>query len=567
MCGITGIIDPFKTIDPSELQRFTEALSHRGPDGFATKILSGVGLGHTRLAILDLSPLGACPMSYRAPNGVEYWITFNGEVYNFLELRAELVQRRHVFRSQTDTEVLAAAFAEWGENALHRCNGMFAFAIVNQQSGEVFLARDRFGVKPLYFRLGSRFVFASEIKAFLVLADQDRAIHGPALTATLTQGNAAEGLSEETMLRGVRRLPPGCCMRIDRAGRVRASRWWHPESLTVNVPATYEEQVEEFRRLFLESVALRMRSDVPLASAVSGGLDSSSVIAAMSRVSGERRERVPASWKTAFVATFPGTNIDERRFAEVSVEQAGFAPCFLDMSAQPSAADVVSSVWSMEEVSGALAVPVWALYREMRRRGFVVSIDGHGADELLGGYDWHLSYPQQEANGALRDEFETTILPGILRNYDRCSMAHGVEVRSPFLDYRLVSFAQALPPSSKLGAGYTKRILRDAMRGCIPDQVRTRRWKVGFNSPFIEWFNGSLGELLLSLMTLPTWEISGALALPEIASALREKTASRAWQRSDCDLAVQVWKGMNVVLWHLLFIEGLRPQQLGEVRV
>jgi asparagine synthase (glutamine-hydrolysing) len=591
MCGISGIFEFGGEVDRAELGRLTDALAHRGPDGRGLLFDGGLGLGHRRLAILDLSRKGRNPLPYEDSQPVargaglraawrefrtdeqeaqntpyRYWITFNGEIYNFVELRKELAGMGYRFRTQTDTEVILAAYAQWGEGCLRRFNGMWAFAIWDRVERRLFLARDRFGIKPLYYRHDKkRLVFASELKAFLALTGFKPALHEALVPAMLDHPAALEGTTDETLLAGVRRLPPGHVAVIEANGDLWVRRWWETRDHLPAVPAAYEDQVEQFRGLFLDAVRLRLRSDVPVATCLSGGVDSSAIACAMAQVhatAGADLTRTPSDWRRAFIADFPGTMLDERRYADAIVRHTGARPHIWTFDQDDAARHVIDSVWSMEEVYGGLAVPVWCLYRELRRAKVKVSLDGHGGDELLGGYAWYLDWPLAQANDNLYRDFHATLLPAILRNFDRCSMAHGIEVRMPLMDWRLVTFAHALPVGSKFGGGYTKRVLRDAIAGLVPDEVRLRRFKMGFNSPLIEWFNGRLAPLVRQTVNHPLWLDSRFWDGPGLRDRALAKTDARAWTPGDWAEAIHLWTRMNLVLWQRLFVERADPATL-----
>ena len=593
MCGIAGLWQWERAVDRGELARFTDALAHRGPDGRGLLFDGPFGLGHRRLGILDPGRRGRCPMPYeesqpaafgarvrgrlealtgdaaeaaRTPH--RYWLSFNGEIFNFLELRRELAAMGYRFRTETDTEVVLAAYAQWGEDCLRRFNGMWALALWDRQERSLFLARDRFGIKPLhYLATPARFAFASELKAFLALDGFRPALNGDQVPALLENVYALEGTTDATLLAGVRRLPAGHSLRVTRDGAIHVRRWWETREHLPAVPARYEDQVAQFRELFLDAVRLRLRSDVPVGTCLSGGVDSGAVASALAhlhRAGAPGLARCPADWQRTFIADFPGTALDERAYADEIVRATGARAHVWRFDQEEAARHVVESVWSMEEVYGGLATPVWCLYRELRRAGVTVSLDGHGGDELLGGYAWYLDWPLVEANDRLHRDFHATLLPAILRNFDRCSMAHGVEVRMPFMDWRLVAFAEALPATSKFGGGYTKRILRDAMAGLMPDRVRHRRFKLGFNSPMVEWFNGRLAPLLRTLVNDPRSLESPHWDGPALRRRVLEKTAARAWTMDDWAETIAVWTRLNLVLWQRLFVDGadragLRP--------
>lgn len=560
MCGITGIININQPVEAAELDRFTDALSHRGPDGRGTFIDGRLGLGHRRLAILDLSDAGKCPMRYVAPDGREYWITYNGEIYNFIELRSELERFGYRFQSQTDTEVIVGAYHRWGEECLLRFNGMWAFAIYDVLERKLFIARDRFGIKPLYYWVGNgRFAFASELKAFLALDGFTPRFNQQAAALFLQNNIGYDGMTEETALQGIRRLHGGYCMTVDIDGDVAVRKWWETAQHIPPIPARYEEQVEQFRELFLDAVRLRMRADVPIGTSLSGGVDSSAVACSMKWVHENQKhglERCPGDWQQTFVATFPGTAVDERRYADEVICHIGAKPHYWIFDSQAATSHIIATAWAMDDFTGVPAVPVWSIYREMRRHKVIVTLDGHGGDELLAGYVQYLDVPIKMLNQKLYQDFHATQLPGILRNYDRCSMAHGIEVRMPIMDWRLVTYAFGLPPETKIGAGYTKRILRDAMQGIMPDNIRARRSKIGFASPLVEWFNGRMAPLIRRIVTHRLWLQSPFWKGRELSEYVLAKTNAAAWTMDDWDACTRLWVFMNLVLWQQLFIEG-----------
>lgn len=597
MCGITGIWNlSGELVERDQLLSMTRSLAHRGPDGEGVYIDGPLGLGHRRLAILDLGHQAAQPMSYG--NG-RYHITYNGEVYNFLELREELEGKGHRFRTETDTEVILAAYEQWGADCLLRFNGMWALAIWDAQEHTLFLSRDRFGVKPLFYLWdGKRFAFASEMKAFLAVpwfdADLDRGM----IASAIRDIDAVE-TSQLCLFQGLRNLQAGHLLVVRNNGEPRAKRWWRTADHLVKAPSRFEEQGEVFRELFLDAVRVRMRSDVPVACSVSGGLDSSSVLCAMSatRERGASGERQAASWQTAFFSWYPGTVNDEREYAEAAIHRAGSHARIFEMDPEAVPGMLDELIFQCEEIQSPHPGP-WLLYREMRRAGIPVSLEGHGGDELMAGYPHHVIFARERALGAIphpleavrlsailrglaeggcgrptfRDvavvgrllmrpfrksrtsssagqgnvplaperpdgermhqknvslwlrtpprsdlpelvsvdetvllapltgllyqDFHNCALRTILRDFDRYSMAHGIEIRCPLLDWRLVCFGFSLPPSSVLGGGYTKRVLREAMKGILPEKVRTRTLKRGYKAPIGDWWHGSLREFV-----------------------------------------------------------------------
>jgi len=315
MCGIAGIIN-FRgnPVELTEISRLTDLLAHRGPDGKGIWFNADrdVALGHRRLAIIDPGPGGYQPMLSRDGR---YVIVYNGEIYNFLELRRELEALEVSFRTQSDTEVILEAWRTWQEGMLPRFNGMWALAIFDTHTKDLFLARDRFGIKPLLYALTpQQLVFASEQRALMQSGLFPASIDIDVASRLLFDAFSVEG-SERTLCKEVRRLQAGHFLWL-RKGRPEIRRWWNTVDHLPTLPKFDAERVEHFRELFQQAVALRMRSDVPIGTCLSGGFDSSAVLCTMA--AHEKNGMGPrdnAAWRHAFVATFPGASNDERAFA------------------------------------------------------------------------------------------------------------------------------------------------------------------------------------------------------------------------------------------------------------
>ena len=306
MCGIFGHIG---FIDKSKAEYCINTLAHRGPDGFGLHHTNEITLGHRRLSILDLSESGRQPMSYA--NG-RYFITYNGEIYNFLEIKNELKNHGYIFTSESDTEVILAAFDKWQENCLNKFNGMWAFAIWDTKKQELFIARDRFGKKPLFYVIaGKIFAFASEMKALAPLLSKIEVNEKIINTKDTAYEQAADSL-----IKGIRHFP-AASFGIYKNGRLEIKKYWDTLDHHVEVPQSYEAQKEMFRNLFLDACRIRMRSDVPIGTALSGGLDSSSVISVVADIGKKGGERLADNWQNAFVASYPGAVIDETKYAKI----------------------------------------------------------------------------------------------------------------------------------------------------------------------------------------------------------------------------------------------------------
>lgn len=644
MCGIGGIYSYRSSQLPQELFfSFIDSMTHRGPDGrgFFKDCKESLWLGHRRLKILDLSPTGAQPMSWG--NG-RFTITFNGEIYNFIELRRELESLGYSFKSMSDTEVILAAYAHWGEDCQFKFNGMWAFVIWDSQEKTLFLSRDRFGVKPLHYYYDEHLMaFASEIKAFLFLPKTNISIDPNTFAYALQNPNGLEA-TEQTLLKGVKRLQAGCCATFSSTGKFQTKRWWNTLSHLHEVPANFSDQINEFRNLFEDACRIRMRSDVSLGSALSGGLDSSSVLTMVAKIGRDstNRERISPEWQSAFTALYPGTSQDELPYAEKMVHHTGVQSYLCPIDASQLISNLDNALYHLEEIFE-LPIGPWMLYREFRSRGKIISIDGHGADELLGGYHHYTElalseavfpkldfplyksyvqllqsmYPQNSPHfpssfreilyRCLRERLKMTslekisrslyqqmkrlfitnqpawikipqglpstlytppneerfslidrtlyrdfhyyTLPTILRNFDRCSMAHGVEIRAPFLDWRLVCYAFSLPTESKINGKVTKRILRESMRGLLPESIRMRMSKVGFATPLIEWYRGSLKSYILDSVHSRSFLQSSIWDGPQICAYVVDcfhrndySGARRSWEFVQADRLIHLFQ-------------------------
>ena len=613
MCGIAGLWNlEGQPVSPAILERFTNSLAHRGPDGngFYIDSKANLGFGHRRLAIIDTSEGGRQPMSFA--NG-RYWIVFNGEIYNFLELKAELEQHGYQFTTDSDTEIILGGYHYWGEDCQLRFNGMWAFAIWDCEERKLFISRDRFGVKPLiYYFDQKRFAFASEMKAFLKL-DWFQAEFDPEMVAAaLTDRQLVEGM-ERSLLRDLKRLPGGYCLTIKQSGDMKICRWWNTLDYLESTSSIYDEQVERYRELFLDACRIRMRSDVPIGTALSGGLDSSSIVCSMRHIhdTGNTGQRLASDWQRAFVATYPGSAIDERGYADEVIKKTGAYPIYCKITPDMYLHYFEEVLFQFEEISDIHLGP-WAVHKAQREQGVVVTLDGHGGDEALGGYPWHVTaslknaisnaspaqtvelldimknlelFPREQfywksiqmlggkfMERALKKkqtwliqsparfsspayeedrfriskedslfqrlymDFHFTQLPMNLRDFDRLSMAHGVEVRSPFMDWRLVAFTFSLPSTSKISSGFTKRILRDALKGILPEPIRLRTRKLGFPNMAESWSSPKAQEFIRDVVMSTGFRESNIWDGNRIATDL-----GKAIQRQNLSLIQRAW--------------------------
>lgn len=595
MCGIFGLVSKTGSVDAHQVGQLTDLVAHRGPDGRGVRVNGNVGLGHRRLAIIDLSEDGAQPMrDKRHP----IWITYNGEIYNYLELRTELEALGYVFETASDTEVLLAAYVHWGERCLERFNGMWSFAIHDERDNTLFCARDRFGVKPFYYvDTPSRFAFGSEIRQLLPLLER-RIAEDDLLRDFLVCGLTDH--TNRTFFRGVEKLPPGHRMRVDVAtGQIEIARYY---SLVPHPDGSDEEHAAgRLRDLLDDATRLRLRSDVRVGTCLSGGLDSSSVATLAAR-------RYASGSNEAFFAitavSEQASNNEEKYAAEVATKSG-----LNWLRTKPSYEAFASTVETLLDVqeepfAGPSIMMQYEVMKTARSNGVIVLLDGQGGDETLLGYHryyaaWLLDHLHREGVAGFVSAFSAAVkagvsprrllmylfgassawlraafyrwrytflkhpdmpeslrrfarktrdaqamqvleitetnLPMLLRFEDKNSMRFGIETRLPFLDYRFVEFALGLSTRIKLNNGWAKWPLRAAMQDVLPAGICWRKDKIGFAAPDQLWLTQHSPAMYEKVIA------STLLARYVDMSALK-KTFNRL------DLAMR-WRLYCVALW------------------
>jgi len=568
MCGIAGIAYKAFPYEAARavVRRMIALQRHRGPDGEGFYDMNGASLGHCRLAIIDLTETGHQPMTDPEER---YWIVFNGEIYNYLELGEELRQLGYSFQGRSDTEVLLASFRHWGEKCLERLRGMFAFAIWDARTGYIFAARDRLGIKPFHYWVNgsSQFAFASELKALLEFLP-DRTVNA-ALAKQFLAWNLLDHEPGETMVSGIMRLPPAHALLWRQGEGLRTWRYWDLHVCEdLQVASEHEAGlIEEFRHQFEETVSLHLRSDVPVGTCLSGGLDSSA-IACVVKSELHRRGVWQKHSQHTFSACFEDPRLDERPYIEAVVDAVRCQSHYVFPSGERFAEDLEQWVWHQEEpVGGSGVYAQYCVARLARESGIKVLLDGQGADEQLAGYrKFILVYLRQLLNSgfyakavreaiafccrpeilrtsrfvdarrylyrslpeggvlwpepsfpvrpsmlgvdiSLGNRIEADLtqfsLPALLRFEDRNMMAFGVESRVPFVDHHFVEWVAKLPASLRLSGGWTKRILREALRGILPERIRTRRSKLGYSTPEPAWLAGPLSTWFRDTLSAP----------------------------------------------------------------
>ena len=558
MCGIVGVVNlKSGTVGENVLRAMITAQIHRGPDDQGFLVDGPVGLGHCRLSIIDLSPLGHQPM---ANEDGSLWIVFNGEIFNYIELKKELSDLGHKFRSNTDTEVILRAYREWGVECLQRFNGMWAFAIWDAEKKQIFCSRDRFGIKPFYyFKNDDSFIFGSEIKSLLALDSIKREAEEERVFNYLFYG--IEDYDDKTFFKNIKQLSGSHYMIIDLSGpgpKLEIKKWYTFFDCDVIDYSASVNDEKELIDLLQDSVKIRLRSDVSVGSCLSGGLDSSSVVC----IAAKLLRSVGSLCQEVFTSSFPGEAIDESAYAQKVIDVTGCVGNFIHPEIKGLKENLGKIVWHQEEPFGGFgAYAQWLIMEKARAKNVKVMLDGQGGDELFFGYERYYAFYfldcllkkgkiiefakefymaaknsrldiknlvqyffyfsffglrkiriafqlksflkndqyDQFANGARnlfrikdlfslqRDEIMGRQLSHLLKYEDRNSMAHSVEARLPLLDHRLVEFACRLSPKRKIRNGWTKYIFRKAMKGIVPDDIRWRKIKIGFEVTEEKW--------------------------------------------------------------------------------
>jgi asparagine synthase (glutamine-hydrolysing) len=401
MCGICGKLfhDPQARVSPDLMRRMTQSIAHRGPDGEGTYFSGPVGLGHVRLAIIDLNT-GAQPMTNE--DGT-LWIVFNGEIYNYPELRRELIAKGHRFTSATDTEVIIHLYEEYGAECLQRLRGMFAFAIWNDRNQTLFVARDRVGIKPLYYvDNGMAFLFASEIKALLVDSDVNRSVDPQVLDKFLTFLYLA---GRETLFKDIYKLEPGHYL-IIKNGRVTDSKYWDLRFERDPSWKSFGQAAEALHELFTKTVKDHMISDVPVGILLSGGVDSTAVLSAAVEETSKRIK--------TFTVGFQSEDFDdERPYARMAAERFGTEHHEITLSPEEFSSFLPSYVWHMEEP--VCEAPAIALYyvSKLARKTVTVLLSGEGGDEAFGGYSKYRYLLMLEKAKSMAGPFKGLLSPCI----------------------------------------------------------------------------------------------------------------------------------------------------------
>lgn len=589
MCGLAGIYHlEGAPVDSQILLRMSRMIRHRGPDDEGFLLINtqngdvnhyshddtldevrqkiprlpnitnaNLGLAYRRLSIIDVTASGHQPMS---DPGKNVWLNFNGEIYNYLEIKSELISLSHKFITNSDSEVIIHAYLEWGSACLQKFIGMFSFIIYDSRQLSLFIARDRLGVKPLnYYYDGKKFIWASEEKVIAKSGLVPVSPNASKIVEFLSDNRYFE--DDDTFFNEIKQLPAGHFAVVNKKG-IEIQKYWdikipHPDELM-----TESQSINSIQELLMDSVRLRLRSDVPLGIALSGGIDSSTVACLAKKLS-------PNTLQT-FSVYYEGKKYDERKYIQAILDNGGYNATFYTANETLDTDEIKKWIYQQDAPStGGSPFSAYQNYKNVRKAGITVLLNGQGGDELFAGYPYYYKYYFAElikqnawkefsknvlqlllsqglkttaahvylahkvlrvdktslrkleykkystpgfypttnlnlhaydsgspTNTVFYNAVRYTHLPHMLRWEDRNSMAHSIESRVPFLDHRLVELSFRIPVSSKLKNGITKNILRQSMRGIVPDIVLDRKDKIGFGTPTGQWTQQRLATLI-----------------------------------------------------------------------
>ncbi len=614
MCGICGLYNfSGEIVSKDSLCRMTKLMAHRGPDGEGIELFHNIGLGHRRLSIIDLHSRGNQPM---VDSNCGNWIVYNGEVYNYIELRDELKDLGYVFVTETDSEVILNAYNAWGKKAFSRLNGMFAFCIFSPSSKKLICVRDRYGIKPLYYYVDDKsFIFSSEIKPILTYTNKKFKINREVAFNYLIFGRA--DYNNETFFADINRLSPGHYIEIYPNGPSGEVKWWSPRINRVS----YDHQL--LKKIFEDSVKLRMRSDVPVGSCLSGGIDSTAIVNLASRM-------IQKEFQTFSAVYDKNWKYDEEKYIRIVGEKHNIVTNFTRPNKEKLLMNLDDLIYYQEEPFTSTAIySQWEVMCLANKNSTKVLLDGQGADEIMCGYHYFFSYYLFEllTRGKFLKMFITTyevmrntknvsvlmfffylLLPNklksalylkknnffsrnffrneikenkvieqfvaansieelsrnhikyklqhLLRYEDKNSMAFSIESRTPFLDYRLVEYCLNAPSEFHIKRGFTKYSFRKAMVDVVEKEILMRKDKIGFKSMQEKWIRSKdFKKIFHKIVTSEKFVDRGLYDNTKIV-----KLTEKFINNKNVDLKV-VWRIFNFEIWCRLFIDDIFKTQ------
>jgi asparagine synthase (glutamine-hydrolysing) len=608
MCGICGIINFDKEpVTETPLKEMMRTMKHRGPDDDGVFIKENIGLGFVRLSIIDLSMAGHQPMF---SSDKRFVILLNGEIYNYIELRAELKNKGYIFKSGSDTEVLLNSYIEWGESCLNKLNGMFAFSILDTNNNEIFIARDRFGIKPFYYYHDqNQFLFASDIPPLLKILNHNKEPEDSVIFDYLVFNRTNQG--EKTFFKNIKKLQHGHSLSI-KSGKIEIKRWYNlPDRLSLYISTQFKEK--EFLDELNRSITLQLRSDVPVGTCLSGGLDSSAITAL---VLNNKKNVDLHSFSAVYRKNQKG---DESEYI-AEFKEKNLKLHYTFPTDESLLEDINQFILTMSEPFPTTSIYAEYKVMELARKHCTVLLNGQGADELMAGYHYFYGYYFRDLiktnswGKFLNEVFQYTrthksvfglktlgfsMSPRSLRHFknhdfmdqdfyndfynktnslfdvfyksktlkeflinhfeykfehhllwaDKTGMKFSLETRFPFLDHNLVEKTLSIPTENYIKNGYTKAIMRNALKGILPEKIRMRKDKVGFSTPEADWFNNKrLQAILKDVIESDSFKSRGYFNVNECKKEFKSFQDYHKYNK-------EFWKWINLELWFRAFID------------
>jgi asparagine synthase (glutamine-hydrolysing) len=607
MCGIAGIINfKSKSIDNAKIECMIKQMHHRGPDSNGKYINSNIAFGFSRLAIIDLNEESNQPMVIENGNLI---IVYNGEIFNYIEIKQELELLGHSFKTKGDTEVILRSYIQWGEDCVNKFNGMWAFAIYNKKTNCIFISRDRYGIKPLYYYFNNEsFIFCSEIKPILTILNNKSEINENAIFNYLVFNRT--DIDDSTFFKSIKKLKHGHSFVI-KDSKVNLKRWYNLKDRHTKPFNSFEE----YKNLLKDSVKIRLRSDVPIGVCLSGGIDSSSIVSLINELDYNNMNTFSAIYNKGDVGDeFKYIELYKNKVKNLHFTKPNFDGLIKDLD------DFIQTHHEPVPSSS-----IYAQYKvmELAKNHVKVTLDGQGADESLGGYhyffgiyfkelllkfkwgklikelikyrkinqSWHgiksfffflmpsklqtklrikrinyltdtfiksnikssnvseSIYSSKSLKNALIDHFEYK-LEHLLKWEDANSMRFSIEARVPFLDHRLVEKTLSSDIDYFIHNGYTKKILRKAMKGLVPNEILWRADKIGFETPASEWFKTEkLKEFTFDILN------SKEFRSRNIIDHKKALIMYSKHLNSEIDISQDIWKWINLELWFRYYID------------
>lgn len=539
MSGISGIINKKSNkIDEKNLYKMSSLLSHRGVDFNHVFIDGNFGSAYTELFIDEFN---SNQQQIFVIEDKKFYITYDGNFYNYQEIKEELINKSIIFKTELVAEVVLAAYYAWGDSCFNKFNGEWALSIYSFTDQELLLCRDRFGIKPLYYYLDNNiFLYASEKKAIALSGFIDLNFNYKNIKLAIKDPFELE-LKSETEFTNIFSLKAAHILKI-KNNNLEIFKWYNLEqNINTSTELDFNEKVKKFQELFVDSCKIRANTKSKVASSLSGGMDSSSIVSILSSFNIK-------NYKT-YTHIFKNSYLDELKYAKIVANSSRVQLKEINFTTDELINEIDDILFYFESIYGGMPDSPYRIYKAQSKDGYKISIDGHGADEMLAGYPWHRDNSSNLKDKLLKD-FTQTLLPRILKNFDSVASANSIEIRTPFLDYRLVEFIFSLNDDDILFDGWSKYILRKSMEGKLDSRISWRKDKIGFNSPVDALLKNELKDWVLKSIenfSDKNLEFQGKDLKNEFLVAIKENKSlgKEFWKKINAIKLIEIFRGKN----------------------